>query len=142
VIAIVAALVVGCSWFPKMHRVTVQQGNVMTQDMVDQLKPGMTRRQVAFIMGEPVVRNSFNPNRWDYVYTILVPNVGTQNYRLSLFFEEDTLAFFTGDFAPSSATKAGDAITAEAPEGPEAIEDPGAIEEQGATEDAASDVNG
>jgi outer membrane protein assembly factor BamE len=105
VIVTVAALVAGCGWLPRMHRVTVQQGNVITQDMVDQLKPGMTRRQVAFIMGEPVVRNSFNPNRWDYVYSIVIPNVGTQNYRLSLFFDQDVLAFFTGDFAPTDVDR-------------------------------------
>ena len=45
---------------PKLYRITVQQGNVITQEMVDQLKPGMTRSQVAYIMGEPILRNTFN----------------------------------------------------------------------------------
>ena len=42
---------------PKLYKVAIQQGNVITQEMVDKLKPGMTRRQVAFVMGEPVLRD-------------------------------------------------------------------------------------
>ena len=45
---------------PRVHKVSVQQGNVITQEMVDQLKPGMTRSQIAFIMGEPILRSAFN----------------------------------------------------------------------------------
>ena len=106
--AFMVLLLVGCSFsmprigMPRVHRITVQQGNVITQNMIDQLKPGMTRRQVAFIMGEPVVRNSFDPDRWDYVYTILIPNVGTTKRRATLYFHNDLLAYFTGDYAPSS----------------------------------------
>ena len=70
-------LVAGCAMpqlkLPRLYRVTVQQGNVITQNMIDQLKPGMTRRQVAYIMGEPVLRNTFNEDRWDYIYTIYLP---------------------------------------------------------------------
>jgi len=83
----------------------VQQGNVITQEMIDQLKPGMSRIQVAFIMGEPILRSTFNPNRWDYVYTILVPGLFDQQVNMALFFEEDVLAYFTGDMAPTVATE-------------------------------------
>ena len=72
--------------------------------MVDKLKPGMTRRQVAFIMGEPVMRNPFNADRWDYVYTIMVPRVGEQQVHMSLFFENELLTRFAGDYAPTAAT--------------------------------------
>ena len=119
-IATLAALIAGCGLLPRMHRVTVQQGNVITQDMIDQLKPGMTRRQVAFIMGEPVVKNTFNPDRWDYVYSIVIPNVGTQTYRVSLYFDQDLLGYFTGDFAPSSATESADTAQ-EATETPDSV---------------------
>jgi outer membrane protein assembly factor BamE len=87
---------------PKLYRITVQQGNVITQEMVDQLKPGMTRSQVAYIMGEPILRNTFNENRWDYIYTVVLPGYFEQDVRLSLFFENEVLAYFTGDFAPTS----------------------------------------
>src|SRR5690606_38966146 len=63
-----AALVAqaGCS-LPRVHKVTVQQGNVITQEMIDRLKPGMTRSQVAYVMGEPVLRHAFEKDRWDYI---------------------------------------------------------------------------
>jgi outer membrane protein assembly factor BamE len=93
-----------CSFsLPRVHRITIQQGNVMSQEMIDKLKPGMTRRQVAFIMGEPVMRNTFNDDRWDYVYSVMVPGFGTDIQRMSLFFEDDKLAYFSGDMAPTDA---------------------------------------
>ncbi len=95
----------GCAFkrpkLPRVHRITVQQGNVITQSMVDKLKPGMTRSQVAFIMGEPVMRNSFNDDRWDYVYTLELPGVFSTSQRVSLYFVDDQLAYFTGDLVPS-----------------------------------------
>jgi len=106
-VLIVAGALSACTFaLPRVHRITVQQGNVISQEMIDKLKPGMTRRQVAFIMGEPVMRDSFNPDRWDYVYSVLVPNVGTQKMQMSLFFENDVLAYFTGDLAPKRVTEA------------------------------------
>ena len=87
---------------PRVHKITVQQGNVITQEMIDSLKPGMTRAQVAYIMGEPIVRNTFDQDRWDYIYTLEVPGIFEQEKRISLHFEEDTLAYFTGDYIPSS----------------------------------------
>ena len=106
-----------------MHRVTVQQGNVITQEMVDQLSPGMTREQVAFVMGEPVIRNPFNADRWDYVYSMHIPGTPTAIVRMSLFFSGDELSHLTGDFAPKSAwdedgSQAGDG-EAEASESPD-----------------------
>ena len=89
---------------PRVHKITVQQGNVITQEMVDQLKPGMTREQVAFIMGEPVVRNIFNQDRWDYIYTIKVPGRFENEQRFTVFFEDDALSSLMGDLAPSDAT--------------------------------------
>ena len=96
-----------CSFqLPRVHQVTIQQGNVITQEMIDQLKPGMTREQVAFIMGEPVVRNTFDENRWDYVYTIDIPRAFKSQLLVSLFFTNDLLSLITGDLAPTSATSA------------------------------------
>jgi outer membrane protein assembly factor BamE len=87
---------------PRVHKLTVQQGNVITQDMIDQLQPGMTRSQVSYVMGEPVFRNSFNANRWDYIYTIELPGIFNDERRVSLYFDDDRLAYFTGDYAPTS----------------------------------------
>ncbi len=102
-VLIVWATLAACSFsWPRVHRITVQQGNVVTQEMIDKLKPGMTRRQVAFIMGEPVLHNPFDADRWDYVYTIVVPRVGESHVRMSLFFDNDLLARFSGDLKPSA----------------------------------------
>jgi len=99
-------LLAGCHLhWPKVANVTVQQGNVITQEMIDRLKPGMTRRQVAFVMGEPVLRDAFNPDRWDYVYSVEVGGVVYQQLRMSLFFENDQLAKFSGDMAPTTAAE-------------------------------------
>src|SRR5690606_17744119 len=61
--------IAGCS-FPGVYKIDIQQGNVVTQDMINQLRPGMTRRQVRFIMGNPMITDTFHPNRWDYLYSI------------------------------------------------------------------------
>lgn len=108
-------LLSGCGWL-RVHKVTVQQGNLITQTMIDKLKPGMSHSQVAFIMGEPIFRDPFEDKRWDYVYTVEVPGYYSEQRVLSLFFANDLLAYFTGDYAPSDALKGGaiDATPAEA----------------------------
>jgi outer membrane protein assembly factor BamE len=116
-----AAFCTGCHFnWPRVANVPIQQGNVITQEMVDKLKPGMTRRQIAFVMGEPVLRNPFNPDRWDYVYSVQVGSVVYQQLRMSLFFENDMLAKFTGDMAPTTAAQNKEADTVADPllEGP------------------------
>ena len=106
------SLLGGCGW-PRVHKVIVQQGNVITQEMIDKLKPGMTRTQVAYIMGEPVVRNTFNDTRWDYVYSLENPGQYEVNSTVSLFFENERLSHFVGDLAPTSAKPASDDEPAE-----------------------------
>lgn len=90
----------GCS-FPGVYKIDIQQGNVVTQDMIDQLKPGMTRKQVRFIMGNPLITDTFHASRWDYLYSIQ-PG-GRQRYqeRVSLVFgSDDQLIGLAGDFMP------------------------------------------
>lgn len=85
---------------PLMYKPTIQQGNVVTQEMVNKLKPGMNRRQVAYILGTPLLVDAFHQDRWDYVYTKEVGG-GTGNMeRISLHFEDDVLVRIEGDFRP------------------------------------------
>lgn len=93
---------------PGVYKATIQQGNVITQEMVDRLKPGMTQSQVRFILGEPILGNTFRDDRWDYVYTIQVGAQDRQQQRLSLWFEENSLARFEGDFLPSHLKEEGE----------------------------------
>jgi len=111
-------LLCACGGLPRVHKVTVQQGNVITQEMIDRLKPGMTRSQVAYVMGEPVFRNAFDDDRWDYVYTLNIPGYYNEQKRVSLYFENGVLAYFTGDYAPTTATDESDTeqATASAPD--------------------------
>ena len=90
--------------FPGVYKISIPQGNIITQEMVDQLRPGMTKRQVVFVMGTPLVRDPFHQDRWDYVYNFQ-PGGGVRGQeRLSVFFVEDALTNFTGDFTPTSDT--------------------------------------
>lgn len=93
--------------FPGVYKLTIEQGNVITQDMIDQLKPGMSREQVEFVMGSPLIRDTFNSDRWDYLYRIKRGDEPSELYRMTVFFDADRLSHFTGDFVPSSATKTG-----------------------------------
>ncbi|WP_373081150.1 outer membrane protein assembly factor BamE [Zhongshania sp.] len=89
--------------FPGVYRLPVDQGNIITSEMVDQLKIGMSRSQVEYIMGTPMVRDSFSPNRWDYIYTLNKPGKPKERHQLTAFFEGDSLVKFTTDVKPSDA---------------------------------------
>ncbi|MDP3815604.1 outer membrane protein assembly factor BamE [Pseudomonas sp.] len=90
----------GCS-FPGVYKIDIQQGNVVTQDMIDQLRPGMTRRQVRFIMGNPLLTDTFHANRWDYLYSIQPGGGQRLQERISVNFSaEDQLVGLSGDFMP------------------------------------------
>ncbi len=99
-LASLLAVLVGCS-FPGVHKIDIQQGNVITQDMVDQLRPGMTTRQVRFIMGTPLITDTFHSNRWDYLYSIQTGGGIRQQERISLIFDDNQeLLGLAGDFFP------------------------------------------
>jgi outer membrane protein assembly factor BamE len=85
---------------PRVYKIPVQQGNVITQEMVNRLKPGMTRNQVSFVMGDTVLQDPFERNRWVYLYTLEVPDFFNQQLKMVLDFEDDLLTTITGDLAP------------------------------------------
>jgi outer membrane protein assembly factor BamE len=88
-----------CS-FPGVYKINVEQGNIVTQEMVDQLKPGMNRRQVRFILGTPLVEDTFNQNRWDYLYVKRNGEKVLSESRLTVEFDGDALVRILGDMAP------------------------------------------
>ena len=90
----------GCS-FPGVYKIDIQQGNVVTQDMIDQLKPGMTRRQVRFIMGNALISDTFHADRLDYLYSIQPGGGQRLQEHVSIFFNgSDQLISLSGDFMP------------------------------------------
>ena len=95
----------GCSRdarFPFAHRIDVQQGNVLTQEAVNQLRPGMSQRQVRFLLGTPLLSDPFHLDRWDYVYLMQYGNGKTEEKRVSVFFEQDKLTRIEGTMRPGA----------------------------------------
>ena len=109
---IFSLLVSSCS----LYKIDVQQGNVITQEMLDQLELGMSSRKVRFIMGTPLLRDTFHQNRWDYLFSFLEGKTGKrQQQTISLFFDQqDQLIRVSGNVEAGQPK----------PEAPEPIIDP------------------
>jgi len=105
---IISLTLTGCSrgGFSLIHHVEVQQGNAVTQEMVDKLSLGMTKRQVQLVMGTPMIVDVFQQDRWDYPYILEQNNRPVVEQNVSLFFEDEQLARIAGDFQPSEAPEA------------------------------------
>lgn len=87
---------------PGVYSLEIQQGNIITQAMVDQLRPGMSKRQVTYIMGSPMLDNFFHKNRWDFLYSAHPTDGEKIQQQISLFFENDQVVGIQGDFRPST----------------------------------------
>jgi outer membrane protein assembly factor BamE len=97
-----------------VHRIDVQQGNVISQDALNQLTPGMTRRQVQYVIGSPMVADTFHKDRWDYIYRMETGKGKVSEEHVTLFFHDDTLASISGSMHPQDsniATTAHEQVT-------------------------------
>lgn len=102
----IAFLAAACSYMPNLtpHRMEIQQGNFITQEMVIQLKPGMTRDQVRFALGTPLIADLFHGDRWDYIFVRQRANSHEiERRRISVIFEADRLARIEGDIVAAGA---------------------------------------
>lgn len=127
-ILIVAAalLTASCSYVPlSPYKIDIQQGNVVSQEAVSKLKPGMTKSQVCFIMGTPLVTDAFHANRWDYVYRYQKDGKVTEERKVALIFEGDALKRVEGDVVPAAGEQKAPA------EPPKAADAPAKKEEKG-----------
>ena len=102
------SVVSACTTVPRFineYKIDIQQGNVLTQEMVSQLRPGLTKDQVRFILGTPVLMDMFHGNRWDYVYSLRKGNSGqTEMRKFSTIFDADgRLVRVAGDVAAATA---------------------------------------
>jgi outer membrane protein assembly factor BamE len=94
------------NWAPTFlgpYRPDVHQGNIITKEMVDQLRIGMTRDQVRFMLGTPLLTSEFRKDRVDYIYYLNPRRGEVQIRRLTLLFKENRLEKFTADPMPSDA---------------------------------------
>ncbi len=87
---------------PGVYKLDIEQGNIIDQAMLDQLRPHMTKKQVAFIMGSPMLSDSFHENRWDYIYSRQRGGDEREQKRVTLLFKGDNLIGVQGDLRPSS----------------------------------------
>jgi outer membrane protein assembly factor BamE len=101
---VAAPLVAACNPLNafSVYRMEIQQGNYISQEAVAQLKPGMTRDQVRFVLGTPLVADIFHEDRWDYVFRRQRENSRqVEERRVSVFFKDDKLVRLEGDVMPS-----------------------------------------
>lgn len=118
VILAAAIALPGCGFvgFPGVYKIDVEQGNLVDQKMIEQLERGMSRRQVRFIMGSPLIEDTFNPDRWDYPYVIRNGGNIIRKAQVSVVFDGDRLIEVRGDYLPEWAKPADEDPQAEAPE--------------------------
>lgn len=97
------------------YKLDIQQGNHVTQDMIDKLKPGMSRSQVRFVLGTPLVVDPFHVDRWDYVYVLQKQGRVIEQRRIVVRFQDDRLVGIEGDVVPA---KGGEKAAAGGGKGP------------------------
>ena len=83
--------------FPGVYKIDVEQGNIVTREMVAQRKPNMSRRQVRFILGTPLLEDPFDQSRWDYPYVKRNGLKILSESKLTVYFDGDTLMRFDTD---------------------------------------------
>jgi outer membrane protein assembly factor BamE len=89
---------------PFVYKMPVQQGNILTEEMVDRLEPGMTRAQVRYLLGTPLIADMFHTDRWDYIYTFRKgQQKKMERKRLTIWFEDDALVRVDGYLKPNPA---------------------------------------
>jgi len=89
------ASLAGCT---AVYKLDIPQGNLVDKSMVETLKPGMTRRQVALIMGTPSIQDPFHQNRWDYAASYQQRGGDIEMKNLTLYFDDNVLAKIEGNY--------------------------------------------
>jgi outer membrane protein assembly factor BamE len=107
---LIVMLLAGCGFVPRIpgvtpYRIEIQQGNFISQDMVAQLKPGMSKEQVRLALGTPLLTDIFHADRWDYVYWRERPGAKLEQRKLTVFFEDGKLMRLDGDTVSAGATQ-------------------------------------
>lgn len=94
-----------CSHLPQVtpYRMEIQQGNMVNQEMISKLTPGMTKDQVRFILGSPLIIDPFRVDRWDYIFLRQPENKSqVEKRRVVVYFENDKLSRIEGDVVPAA----------------------------------------
>jgi outer membrane protein assembly factor BamE len=113
---LIAATLSGCGL---VYRIDVQQGNFVTQDLVDRLKPGMTKAEVKQILGTPLLTDVFHANRWDYYFSNVKGGKVADRTRLTVLFVNDKLSSLSGGVRPGTTPSTQSAAPAPPAQSPE-----------------------
>ncbi len=98
ILVVILSLLASACGLITPYRIEIQQGNYVTQEMAAQLKPGLTRDQVRFVMGTPLLTDIFHEERWDYVFVRQRANSKeVEHRRIAVFFEDGKLKRVDGD---------------------------------------------
>jgi outer membrane protein assembly factor BamE len=87
---IILLLIFSCS-LPRVYEVVVSQGNLIDEDMMEKLEIGMTESQVKYVLGSPLISDTFTPNRWDYYTSVTQGNKKFTEKKITLYFEDKKL---------------------------------------------------
>ena len=119
-VVLIVFFLAGCKQMPSLpiptlmpYTMDIQQGNVITQEMLSKLKPGMTPAQVRFILGTPLVVDAFHKDRWDYVYRYSKRGTLQEHRRIVVVFQDEKLARVEGDVFPAPAASKDDGLKIE-----------------------------
>ena len=126
-ILILTLLLAGCGSIPMLptlqpYKIDIQQGNYVTQDMIAKLKPGMSRSQVRFALGTPLLVDPFRTDRWDYVYTYQKQGKLTEQRTVTVVFRGEQLDRIEGDVVAAKPVAAAPDVKAPAVNAPAARE--------------------
>ena len=93
---IILLLIFSCS-LPRVYEVVVSQGNLIDEDMMEKLEIGMTESQVKYVLGSPLISDTFTPNRWDYYTSVTQGNKKFTEKKITLYFEDKKLVSWKGE---------------------------------------------
>ena len=138
--------IAGCKQNPELpavispYRIDIQQGNVVTQEMVSKLKAGLTRSQVRFVLGSPLVVDMFHSDRWDYIYLLQRQGKPDDRRRLTVIFDGDKLLRLEGDVVLTDKMQEPEPPVTKPPVAAAPVSKPAAIKPVAATPAPAPDV--
>lgn len=95
----ITALIAGCSTlrFPGVYRIDIPQGNFITEDMLTELRPGMTPEQVRFVLGPPTLQDPFSEGSWRYLMTYLPGEGEPVKQEIVVFFQDGRYSHYEGE---------------------------------------------
>ncbi len=101
VFTVIVSISIGCvEMLPEAHKIDIHQGNLIDRERIEQLEIGMSREQVKYLLGSPVSNNLFHADRWDYLHYISKAGTYAKPRRITIFFENDTVASIDDQYTP------------------------------------------